>query len=213
MGNSPGVTLDFSTFQPIQKAAASPGSNLVPSGKSRVTLDMSTFQPIGDSAQGDQSPEKAGATGPLAGASQATGIGPQPAPTGLRDSLAHWSDNVMSDIKYGTDLTGVGTVLKRMGAHGVYNGNPEAVGDFMASLPLGLARATKGGAEITQPGKTWEGTKDLVGGASQALTIPGAFMGGPAAETGATATWSARASYSTKSRQPRAEIPSRLQTP
>jgi hypothetical protein len=189
MGNSPGVTLDFSTFQPIQKAAASPGSNLVPSGKSRVTLDMSTFEPIGESAQGNQSPEKEGAA--LAGASQATSISPQPASTGWRDSLAHWSDNVMSDIKYGTDLTGVGTVLKRMGAHGVYNGNPEAVGDFMASLPLGLARATKGGAEITQSGKTWQGTKDIVGGAGQALTIPGAFMGGPAAETGATAAMNA----------------------
>jgi hypothetical protein len=91
----------------------------------------------------------------------------------------------MTDLKYGTDLTGVGTVLKRMGAHGVYDGEPEAVGDFMASLPLGLMRAVKGSAEVTQGGKTWQGTKDIVGGAGQAMTIPGAFIGGPAVESGA----------------------------
>src|SRR5207249_8113639 len=84
-----------------------------------------------------------------------------------------------------TDITGVGTVLKKMGAHGVYNGNPEAVGDFIASLPLGVLQATKGGAEVTQSGKTWQGTKDIVGGTAQALTIPSAFMGGPAVEAGA----------------------------
>lgn len=114
-------------------------------------------------------------------------ISAQPASTGWRDSFAKWIDNVTSDIKYGSDLTGVGTVLKKMGAHGVYSGEPEAVGDFMASLPLGLLRATKGGAEVTQSGKTWQGTKDIVGGGTQAATIPSAFMGGPAAETGAEA--------------------------
>jgi hypothetical protein len=81
----------------------------------------------------------------------------------------------------------VGTVLKKMGAHGVYSGEPEVVGDFMASLPLRLARATKGAAVVTQRGQTWQGTKDIVGGAAQAATIPTAFMGGPAAETGAKA--------------------------
>jgi len=78
-------------------------------------------------------------------------------------------------------------VLKRLGAHGADYGNPEAVGDFMASLPLGVLKATRGGAEVTQEGKTWQGTKDIVGGTAEALTIPSAFMGGPAAETGAVA--------------------------
>jgi hypothetical protein len=156
---------------------AAPVSISLPSG-------FADAKPVQSSTNGDSSSQTAG---PLAGASQATSIGPQPASTGWRDSIAKWSDNVANDLKYGTDLTGVGTVLKRMGAHGVYNGNPEAVGDFMASLPLGLAQATKGGAEITQPGQTWQGTKDIVGGAGQALTIPGAFMGGPAADTGIAA--------------------------
>ena len=117
------------------------------------------------------------------GASQITGMSAQPQPTGWRDSVAKWADNVMNDIKYGTDITGIGTVVKKMGAHGVYNGNPEAVGDFMASLPLGLARTAKGAAEVTQ--EPWQGTKDIVGGASQAAAIPSAFMGGQAAGTAA----------------------------
>lgn len=73
-------------------------------------------------------------------------------------------------------------MLKKMGAQGVYSGNPEAVGDFMASLPLGLLRGTKGAAEVTQSGQQWQGTKDLVRGAVQAATIPGAFVAPEGAE-------------------------------
>lgn len=177
------VTLDLSTFQPLKGQSPSAGGG--------VTLDQSTygaFTPrpgetfadtiyrISRSGNGQPTP------GQTPGANQITGISAQPKPTGWRDALARWTDNVASDIKYGTDLTGVGTVLQKMGAHGVYNGNSEAVGDFMASLPLGLLQATKGGAEITQPGKAWQGTKDIVGGVSQAGTIPLSFMGGPAGE-------------------------------
>ena len=93
----------------------------------------------------------------------------------------------MNDIKHGSDITGVGTVLKKMGAHGVYSGNPEAVGDFMASLPLGLLRATKGAGEVTQSGQTWQGTKDIVGGGLQAATIPSAFIAPQGAEAAAAA--------------------------
>jgi hypothetical protein len=125
--------------------------------------------------------------GQTPGASQITGISAQPQSTGWRDSVAKWAENVSNDIKYGTDVTGVGTVLKKMGAHGVYNGNSEAVGDYMASLPLGLLRTAKGEAEVTQSGKTWQGTKDIVGGATQAAQIPAAFLGGPATEAGADA--------------------------
>lgn len=101
-------------------------------------------------------------------------IGPQPKSTGVMDSIAKWTDNVADDIKNGTDKTGVGTVLKKMGAHGVYNGNSQAVGDFMASLPLGLLRMVKGGAETNQPGKVWQGAKDVAGGAGEAMTMPAA---------------------------------------
>lgn len=122
------------------------------------------------------------------GAGQITGISAQPASTGWRDSVAKWAQHVQEDLENGTDQTGVGYVLKKMGAHGLSYGNSKEVGDFMGSLPLGLARATKGGAEVTQSGQTWQGTKDLFGGTMQALTIPSAFMGGPVVEGSAGAT-------------------------
>src|SRR5437879_5174266 len=76
-------------------------------------------------------------------------IGPIRKPAHIGEALEQWTDNVLNDIKYGTDLTGVGTVLKKMGAHGVYAGNPEAVGDFMASLPLGVLKMIRGGAKVS----------------------------------------------------------------
>lgn len=89
--------------------------------------------------------------------------------------LKLWSQNVANDIKYGTDVTGVGTLLKKMGAHGVYMGNPAAVGDFMASLPLGLLKAGGGIADANN--HPWQSTKDIVSGGLQAAEMPGAFVG------------------------------------
>lgn len=109
-------------------------------------------------------------------------ISATPQPKSFFGRYAQYLENVADDIKYGTDRTGVGTVMKALGAHGVYNGNSEKVGDFMASLPLGLLRATKGQAELTPEvlggpkGQTWQGVKDLVGGGLQATQIPAAFV-------------------------------------
>lgn len=96
-------------------------------------------------------------------------------PAHIGEALEQWADNVASDLKYGTDITGVGTVLKKMGAHGVYAGNPEAVGDFMASLPLGTIKALRGAGKLAQ-GKVASGTKDIASGVGQAVTIPAAFV-------------------------------------
>ena len=104
-------------------------------------------------------------------------------PKSFMGRYAKWLENVSDDIKYGTDHTGVGSVLKSLGAHGVYRGAPEAVGDFMASLPLGILKAQKGSAELTpqvlggEKGHTWQGVKDLVGGGLQAVQIPASFAG------------------------------------
>lgn len=113
-------------------------------------------------------------------------ISPVPAPQGISDKLAKWAKNVQDDIKYGTDLTGVGSVLKKMGAHGVYNGVPEKVGDFMASLPLGLARTAQGAGEVGG-GHIGQGIKDVAGGLSDAATIPSMIVGGPGVKTAAAA--------------------------
>lgn len=103
------------------------------------------------------------------------------APKGFLDSAKQWAENVQNDIKHGTDITGIGTVLKKLGAHGVYSGNSQAVGDFMASMPLGLARVGQGAAEVPQ-GQLWQGTKDIVGGGLQAATMPSAFAAPEASE-------------------------------
>lgn len=108
------------------------------------------------------------------------------APTGVRDSVAKWSQNVMDDIRNGTDITGVGTVLKKLGAHGTNYGTPEAVGDYMASLPLGVLRATKGAAEVSQ-GEFKQGAKDIGGGALQVGSGQvGGLVGAGPSEIGAT---------------------------
>jgi hypothetical protein len=112
-------------------------------------------------------------------------------PTTFLGKFGRWAENVSNDMKYGTDETGIGTVLKKMGAHGVYMGNPEAVGDFMASLPLGLLKAAKGTSELApaviggEKGRTWQGMKDVVGGGLQAIEIPSAFVAPEAGEIAA----------------------------
>lgn len=96
-------------------------------------------------------------------------------PAHIGEALEQWANNVANDLKYGTDVTGVGTVLKKMGAHGVYAGNPEAVGDFMASLPLGAIKALQGVGKLAQ-GKIIAGGKDIASGTTQAATMPAAFV-------------------------------------
>ena len=125
------------------------------------------------------SPQAQSATAP---ASAPATISATTQPSGLAPKLERWADNVAYDLEHGTDLTGVGHVLKAMGVHGVYNGNSQAVGDFMASLPLGLLKGVKGEAELTQSGKRWQGVKNIAGGALDASTIPGAFIAPEAAE-------------------------------
>ncbi len=99
------------------------------------------------------------------------------APTGPLDHIARWANNVADDLRYGTDRTGIGSLLKHMGAGGVYNGNSEAVGDFMASLPLGALRIIKGGAEYLDASKNpLQGIKDVGAGALQASTLPASFI-------------------------------------
>lgn len=101
-------------------------------------------------------------------------------PQNAGTATARWAEQVSNDIKYGTDITGIGKFIKKMGAHGVDVGNPSGVGEWMASIPLGALRVVKGLGEVggsTTPGQTraggaWQGVKDIVGGAGQAATMP-----------------------------------------
>jgi len=40
----------------------------------------------------------------------------------------------MGDVKYGTGVTLPGRAIRAMGAPGLYSGEPEAVGNYMAAL-------------------------------------------------------------------------------
>jgi hypothetical protein len=110
------------------------------------------------------------AEAPPAGSASDATISAQPEPKGIGGKIAQWAANVGHDLKYGTDLTGVGTVLQKLGAHGLYSGNSEKVGDFMGSLPLGLLKATQGAGEL--PDQPAQGAKDIVKGVAQAATMP-----------------------------------------
>lgn len=102
----------------------------------------------------------------------------------LAAKVALWAQNVQNDLMHGTDLTGIGHVLKALGAHGLASGTSDEVAKFMGSLPLGLARVIRGGAESTQSGQRVRGGKDLLGGALEAGTIPLSFAGPEGAEAG-----------------------------
>jgi len=95
-------------------------------------------------------------------------VSADPGPPTLGGKFERYARNLNEDLRDGTDLTGIGTVLKRMGAHGLGNG---AVGNFMGSPLLGIARAFIGASELSQ-GKAWPGIKDTVGGTLDAGTIP-----------------------------------------
>jgi hypothetical protein len=94
----------------------------------------------------------------------------------LAAKLKLWSQNVQSDLMHGTDVTGIGHVLKAMGAHGLDYGESQDTAKFMGSLPLGLLRSLQGGAEVALPGQKWQGTKDTFGGLLDASQIPSAFV-------------------------------------
>jgi soluble lytic murein transglycosylase-like protein len=107
------------------------------------------------------------------------------APKSISEKVAQWSENLQHDLENGTDITGVGSLLKALGAHGVYNGNSKAVGDFMASLPLGLLKVVQGGAEATTaktPSQVMQAGGHLVGGTAQAATMPSGFVAPDAGE-------------------------------
>lgn len=118
-------------------------------------------------------------------------ISAPPKSTGMLNDAENWFRDAGNDVRYGTGVTFLGRGLQAMGAKGTNYGNSEAVGDFIGSPVLGTLRAAQGTAELPQSGKTWQGTKDVVGGAAQAATIPSFFMGGPAVEGTAAATGAA----------------------
>src|SRR6201986_4124468 len=139
--DTPAISFDA----PLQQATT---VSVPPAG---VTFDAPTpAATTVDLSQPSQQSRKPATVSSTPNAAPTATIGPLEQPTSISGKVERWANNVAHDLEYGTDLTGVGSVLKAMGAHGVYNGNSQAVGDFMASLPLGLLKTVKGGAELPQ---------------------------------------------------------------
>jgi hypothetical protein len=132
-------------------------------------------------ATGYQPPATQGQT---PGASQITGISPQPKSTGWLNDAENTVRDAANDVRYGTGTTMLGRGLQALGAPGTSSGVSQATGDFMGSPILGPLRAALGLSELPQAGKRWQGTKDVVGGALETAQIPGSFAAGPT-ETGA----------------------------
>jgi hypothetical protein len=100
-------------------------------------------------------------------------------PQNAGTAVARWAEAVANDVRYGTDVTKIGGVLKAMGAHGVDVSNSSAVGDWMASIPLGLLKIVKGAGEAEgsrSAGGNWQAAKDLAGGVGQTATMPTAVI-------------------------------------
>jgi len=135
---------------------------------------------------GDLPRTQSAQTGTLPAYSQITGISAQPKSTGWLNDLENTFRDAGNDVRYGTGTTALGRLLKSMGAQGTTSGVSEGEANFMGSPLTGPLRAAQGASEQLQSGKRWQGTKDLAGGTLEALTIPSAFMGGPATEGGAT---------------------------
>lgn len=95
---------------------------------------------------------------------KATSIGPRPSQGPLIDTIDKARDWLENKATTGSDA---------------------GAGEFMESAPLGALRVARGGAELIS--SPWQATKDIVGGASQAATMPGMVMAPEVAETAAGA--------------------------
>ena len=102
------------------------------------------------------------------------------------DNAARWAQQVQDDINHGTDITGVGKVMKSLGSHGIDNSDHPLVGHMLALLPNGILNAVKGQAELAgsgvRPGQSvsdaahegLQGLTDEVAGEGEAGAIPAA---------------------------------------
>jgi hypothetical protein len=179
--NTPGMIFDSA---PVTKPTPADASTNAPANANDggMTFDAApaktafTVPPSGGSTPRQSSAATPPSTGATTPTTMATMSAPT-APTGPLDHIQQWANNVADDLRYGTNRTGIGALLKKMGAQGLSSGNSDAVADFMGSLPLGALRMIKGGAEYLNPqANPIQGVKDVTGGALQASTIPGGFV-------------------------------------
>jgi hypothetical protein len=113
---------------------------------------------------------------------QGFSIGARHEPKTLAEKVQRLAGDFGDDLRYGTGQTMAGSLLRKMGAQPLYSGTSEGAAEMVESLPLGLTKAVEGGAQLAQPGRRWQGTKDVASGLLQASTLPGGFVAPEAAE-------------------------------
>lgn len=103
---------------------------------------------------------------------------------------ATWLDDLESDLRQGGERTFVGRTLGKMqgrdkGYTGLESGTSKGTAEFMGSPVLGATHAAQGIQET--PEHPVKGPLKAIGGVLEMATIPGSFVGGPAAEAGISA--------------------------
>src|ERR1039457_4082145 len=53
-------------------------------------------------------------------------------PSGTGGKVEQWAQQLINDLKHGTDITGAGSFLKKMGAQPLHAGQPAGVGDLLS---------------------------------------------------------------------------------
>jgi len=110
--------------------------------------------------------------------SKATGVGPRPSQGPLIDTIEKAREWIENKVTTGSQ----GSYVDKKGER------VSGPGEFMESAPLGALRFAKGGMEMFTPGQsTWQGMKDVAGGAAQAATMPGMVLAPEGAEAAAGA--------------------------
>lgn len=130
-----------------------------------------TYESTGGSKPWEQKYEPAAAPVTVAAAPQ-PGIAAAPKPQGIGANISQWAGDAADDIKLGTGRTLPGRLLQSVGARALNEGVSEKAADYMGSPVLGTLRATKGVGETMQPGKRFEGIKNIGGGLLDAAQMP-----------------------------------------
>lgn len=95
-----------------------------------------------------------------------------------------WLKNLEGDIRYGTNTTGPGSFLHKLGMQPTSAGVGKQ-SDMLATPITGPIHAAQGAAEL--PSHPWQGTKDLVGGIAETATLPSMVAAPEAAEAASRA--------------------------
>jgi hypothetical protein len=105
----------------------------------------------------------------------------------LPSKITLWAQSLHRDLMTGSANTDIGKLYKSIGGQPLEAGQGKDAAEFMASPILGPLRMVQGGGEAAQAGQRWQETKDVIGGALDAATIPGSFVSPNAGELAGTA--------------------------